>query len=302
MNNLILPDRDDFLGSNYVTKIGAFIYGKINNYDIYYNKNFPYFNSLYMKPIIDNSKEKIENQKYIDRGHAIRQNQAYPVIELYEDLISYFRENYKDKFYQILKEEAEKRKYELPWRDSSKIICIHLRLFDDRQHNGSDFRDYDGSGSAEYIRNLIESGTFNYNVNDMNIYCRQKGIKWGKLKHSDKQCAIDIRKLKKIIEDMRKNHPDKEIHVVTKLNKNRNNNRYLKLLKKENIKVHSNDDWDYDLWLMIHSEILVLSKSTYSLMAGYYHQGSEVHYPLWGTFASCGLYTKYDKSDWKYYI
>jgi len=303
MNNLILPDRDDLLGSNYVTKIGAFIYGKINNYDTYYNKNFPYFNSLYMKPIIDNSKEKIENQKYIDRGHAIRQNQAYPVIELQEDLISYFRENYKNYFYQILREEAEKRNYKLPWEDSSKIICIHIRLYDGHRHHGSDCQDYDGRGSGNYIKELIENNQLeNYSKDNMKKYARKNGFNWGKNPHPDRQVAIGIDKLEKMVIKFKRDYPDKEIHIVTKLIKHKNNLRYLKLFKKYNLKVHSNNDYDYDLWLLIHSEILVLSKSTYSLIAGYYHQGKEVNYPVWGVFASCGLYTKYDKSGWKYYI
>ena len=53
---------------------------------------------------------------------------------------------------------------------------------------------------------------------------------------------------------------------------------------------------------MIHSDILVLAKSTYSIMAGIYHQGSRVSYPYWGTNASLGLGSKYDKSGWIGYV
>ena len=53
---------------------------------------------------------------------------------------------------------------------------------------------------------------------------------------------------------------------------------------------------------MINSEILVLSKSTYSFIAGYYHQGNIVYYPYWGTAASLGLGSKFDKSNWIPYI
>jgi hypothetical protein len=299
--NYLLPNRDDFLGANYITKIGAFIYAKNRKYDVYYTKKFPFHESMYMKPIINESKEH-NKEKCIDDGNDHRLNQALAVIDLKQDLISYFRENYKDKFYQTLLEESNKRNYVVPWKDSTKIVCIHLRLYDDRGHNGSDYRDYDGSGSAEYIKNLIESGKFNYDMKEMNKFCKKKGISWGALKHSDKQCAIDIKKLEKLIKDMQEQYPDKEIHVITKLNKNSNNNCYIEFCKKNNITIHSNKDWDYDLWLMIHSEVLILSKSTYSLIAGYYHQGSRIIYPLWGTFAACGLYTKYDKSGWDYYI
>lgn len=303
MNNYILPDREDYLGSNYITKIGAYIYGKINNYNIYYNKNFPYFDSLYMKPITINSKEKLEKKEYITKGNQIRHNQIYPVIQLKQDLISYFNENYKENFYQILKVEAIKRNYILPWKDNSKIICIHIRLYDDHWHHGSDCQDYDGRGSGNYIKNLIENNQLcKYSKESMNNYAIKNGFKYGKNSHSDRQVAISIDKLEKIILKFKEQYPEKEIHIVTKLVNHENNRRYLNLFKKYNLKVHSNQDYDYDLWLLIHSDILVLSKSTYSLIAGYYHQGIKVHYPIWGTFVSTGLYTKYDKSNWEYYI
>jgi len=83
------------------------------------------------------------------------------------------------------------------------------------------------------------------------------------------------------------------------------NTRPLKDLTKEsvfNIIKHSNTDPDYDLWLLMHSNILVASKSTYSMIAVYFFKGSKVYYPLWGTAVSCGLYTKYDKTNYEYYI
>lgn len=303
MNNLILPDRDDFLGSNFVTKIGAFVYGMINNYDLYYTKNFPYSDSLYMKPIIQNSKEKEEKEKYINKGDMLRQNQSYPVIQLQQDLISYFRENYKEKFYQTLREEAEKRNYKLPWSDNSKIICIHIRLYDDHWHHGSDCQDYDGRGSGNYMKELIENNQLEkYSKDNMKSYARKNGFNWGNNPHPDRQVAIGIDKLERMIVNFREEYPDKEIHIVTKLVKHKNNQMYLKLFEKYNLEVHSNKDYDYDLWLLIHSDILVLSKSTYSLISGYYHQGFKVYYPVWGVFVSSGLYTKYDKSGWENYI
>lgn len=303
MKNILLPNRPDFLGANYVTKIGAFIYGKINNFKIYYTNKFPYHNSLYMKPLTDNSEEKKEGEIYIYRGEQCRENQAFPVIQLQQDLISYFREKYKESFYQILKEEAEKRNYKLPWNDSSKIICIHIRLHDDHGHHGSDCQDYDGRGSGNYMKELIENNQLEkYSKDNMKSYARKNGFNWSNNPHPDRQVAIGIDKLEKIILKFREEQPDKEIHIVTKLVNHRNNQRYLKLFKKYNLEVHSNKDYDYDLWLLIHSEILVLSKSTYSLISGYYHQGSKVYYPVWGTFVSSGLYTKYDESGWEHYI
>jgi hypothetical protein len=133
-------------------------------------------------------------------------------------------------------------------------------------------------------------------------YCKNNGFSWGNNPHPDRQVTIGTDKLEKLILDFKKKYPDKQIHIVTKLTKHHNNKRYLDIFNKYLLTVHSNKDYDYDLWLLINSDILVLSKSTYSLIAGYYHQGSKVYYPVWGTFVSTGLYTKYDKSNWEYYI
>lgn len=299
----LLPNREDFLGSNYITKIGSFINADINNYEIYYSKNFPYMDSLYMKPFLDNYSEYNDMEEIIKPENHIRQNQAYPVLQLQQDIISYFTVNYKEKFYQILKEEANKRGYVLPWKDNSKIICIHIRLYDDHWHHGSDCQDYDGRGSGNYMKELIENNKIDtFSKENMKKYALKHGFNWGKNSHPDRQVAIGIDKLEKMIIDFKKEYPDKKIHIVTKLVKHKNNKRYLDIFEKYNLTVHSNKDYDYDLWLLIHSEILVLSKSTYSLVAGYYHQGTKVHYPIWGVFVSTGLYTKYDKSNWKYYI
>lgn len=68
------------------------------------------------------------------------------------------------------------------------------------------------------------------------------------------------------------------------------------------IVTHSNKDPDLDLWLLVNSDILVLSKSNFGLIAGYYHQGSQVYYPLWGVGVANGLSSKYDKSGWIPYV
>jgi len=299
----LLPDRDDWLGANFVTKMGAFIYATINNYKVYHFRNFPYSTSIYMLPFIINSHE-LNNDKDIDNtDNDHRRNQAIPVIQLKQDLITYFNDNLKSEFYDIIKEKSKERNYSIPWSDNSNIICIHLRLNDDHQHEGANYADYDGSGSSDYVRELIENECFDkFNKNDMMEYCKSKGVNWGKLSHPDKQCTIDIEKFGLVITQLTTKYPNKKIHVVTKLSNNPNNKKYIDLCQKHDIIIHSNSDYDYDLWLLIHSDILVLSKSTYSLIAGYYHQGSRVIYPLWGTFASCGLSTKYDKTGWESYI
>jgi len=286
------------------------MYAKLLGLMPVYNSGFKYYESMYLVPIakyshgVGGSDEAdgtvVDYKENLGNDHRI--NQAIPVMRLKKDLISHFNESCKNDFYSIVANIAKSRGYKLPWSDCNNVICIHLRLHDDRFHEGSIYPDYDGSASSKYISDQIDSGSFKYDMEEMKRYCKDRGCEWGVLKHPDKQCTIDINKLDHIMVNLKKDYPDKEIHVVTKLSKHPCNQKYIDLCNKYNVRIHSNKDYDYDLWLLIHCDILVLSKSTYSLIAGYYHQGSKVIYPLWGTFASCGLSTKYDKSGWESYI
>tara|TARA_A100000164_G_C21909925_1_gene775093 strand:- start:1292 stop:2152 length:861 start_codon:yes stop_codon:yes gene_type:complete len=285
--SIILTDRADRLGSNWFVKIADFIYGKNINAEILYNSSIKFSSSMFTIPFLKLCKLNINNNEtkneIIQLNVGIRGHPAGTVIKIKQDLISYFKENYKDDFMKIIENIASKRNYRLPWENSNNIIAIHLRC-DDK----TELEDYDGSGTANYIKNLIETNTFNaYNRKTM------------KSKGRDEQVCIDEIKLEKLIKKFKNHHPNKEIHIIYC---GKPNDSIQNIIKKYNIITHSNKDADYDLWLLMNSNILVLSKSTYSILAGYFHKGSQVYYPLWGVFVSCGLYTKYDKSNWIKYI
>ena len=53
---------------------------------------------------------------------------------------------------------------------------------------------------------------------------------------------------------------------------------------------------DLDLWLMINSDVLVTSKSSFSLIAAFFHQGEKIFFEQWGHFICGGFKTKYDKT------
>lgn len=321
MLNILLPNRGDALGSNFVVKLGAFIYGKIKNMNIFYEQfskggewGTPAFrpDSMFMEPFYKFCNEKDKKLKYIDyhddgRGGNLRMQQAAPVVELKQDIISYFNKNHKEDFYKIIEGIAIKRNYQLPWKDNKKIICIHLRMGDNAWYDGTSMEDYDGRASGNYIKDLIEKDMIKlYSKQEMfkksHEYYRKNNIKIRNNSLPDRQCCISIKKLENFIIKFKKDFPDKEIHVVSLFTNCPKHRKYKQLCNRYKCKLHSNKDIDYDLWLLINSEILVLSKSTYSLIAGYYHQGNKVYYPVWGTFVSTGLYTKYDVSGWEYYI
>ena len=280
MNKIILKDRDDRYGSNTICKISNYILGIITNCEIYRYSKMKYKYNLFSSPFIEFC--KISNDKNITNIKiygGIRGNCAYPVTLIKKDLISYFNENLKEKFIKTIDKKFIENKYKLPWNNNNNIICIHIRIDDQ-----SNIKDYDGTKSSNYIKQLIENDKIsNYDKTKMG---------------RDIQCPIREDKLEKLLEELKLNYSDKEIHIIY----SGDIKRYNKIINKYNIILHSNKDIDYDLYLLINSDILILSKSFFSLIAGFYHKGSQVYAPIWGSFTSLGLNTKYDNSNWKYYI
>ena len=115
-NAIILTDRDDRLGSNFVVKLGDFINGRINNVAILRNKKMRYKDCVFMIPFIRNSNEisqelpSNDNDKGIiyselirSGGGGIRGSPATPVMQLEQDLISYFGvSGLKNEFYEMI--------------------------------------------------------------------------------------------------------------------------------------------------------------------------------------------------------
>ena len=132
--SILLTDRKDRLGSNFFVKIADFIYGKSLNAEILYNSSIHFPSSMFTIPFLKLGKLNINNETkndYITLSHGIRGHPAYTVIKIKQDLISYFKENYKDDFMKIIENIAIERNYRLPWENSNNIIAIHLRC-DDR--------------------------------------------------------------------------------------------------------------------------------------------------------------------------
>ena len=304
MNHIFLSQRKDGKGAHFIMNLPEFLLSKYLKINLNYQLNYKICTgdklekSMYFKPIFDNGiGQNIYQKSSIKYYDGCRGPAVYFCETSNQDVISYFNENFKKSFYDILLKEAKLKDFTLPWKNNKNIICINIRLEDIVKYNPitkalcsvNDRKDYDGQGSFNYIKKLIENKEFSkYNIADSN-------------KHSlDTQAPIDPNKLIALIEKFQKEYPDKEIYIVT----------YCKIIplwleeiiKKYKIHIFHKNNEDYDLWLMIHCDILVLAKSTYSIMGGIYHQGSQVYYPYWGTNASLGLGSKYDKSGWIGYV
>ena len=279
--SLSLKPRKDRFGSNYVNNLNIFLFGNFHNIKIYRPKGLKYKNELFMTPIRHFVETRNNVKDSIRVFGGIRGSSASLVCACKLDSITYFKNTFKSQFYEKIKNKINNSpKFDIPWGDK-KVIGIHLRI-DDR----FEVIDNDSSPSANYITNLIETDTFN-------LYNRSKMFSLSR----DKQSGINPNKLIKIIEELKDLYPNKEIHIIYKGNLS----KYIDIIKKYNIKTHSNNDFNVDLWYLIHTDILVLSKSNFALVSGFLHQGTQVYAPLWGIVASNGLNSKYDKSGWKYY-
>lgn len=200
---VILHDRADRRGSNFVVKLGAFIYGTASKADIYHNPQMPYGSSIFMKPFIKYSRpickgisrtKDIRNTPGYVGGVRGHQSSVIPLIR--EDLVSYFSKHLKKEFFQLVQSKAHKKKFKLPWKNNTKI---HLRL-DDQWAKP----DYDGSGSANYITDLINNDVFHQ-------YKRKKLLSLGQ----DHQVCIDPTKLANMVKKLKAEHPNKEVMQFT---------------------------------------------------------------------------------------
>tara|TARA_Y100000768_G_C23986015_1_gene688865 strand:- start:3330 stop:4247 length:918 start_codon:yes stop_codon:yes gene_type:complete len=292
-----ISQRRDRQGSQCCNVLADFIYIMSKGYiPLLYNSNCEsiYLNALFKlisesikKDYKEIDKSKLEKIKRLPRHIGIRQNNMNAVIEVKQDLNSFFKKKYESKYFKYLEPLLLESDFDfnLPWNDNTKIICIHLRI--DDVHNK---KDYDGNGSADYINSLIHE-------NYPHLYKRNVMLNEG----LDNQAPIQPEKLKQLLYQIIKKYPKHEIHVVYKSYENVVPNKYnsifseLKKVFKKVIKLHSNNS-DYDTWLLINSDILVMSKSYFSIFASYLHKGTKIYAPIWGSGVANGIKSIYNKS------
>ena len=286
-----IEKRKDRQGSQCCNILAEYIYIMSKGYiPLLYKSNCKsvYLTALY-NLISESAAVSATEMRPVERSskHAgIRSNNMYTVIEVKQDLNSFFNDNYESKYLNHLEPLLSGKGFNLPWSDNSKIICVHLRI--DDVHN---IKDYDGNGSGNYINSLI-------NDNNPKSYMRTRMLKKG----LDKQSPIEPEKLKQLLLQIIEKYSTHEIHIVYKSSEKVLPNRYnsvfseLKTLFNREIKLHSNNS-DYDTWLLINSDILVMSKSFFSIFASYLHKGTKIYAPIWGCGVANGIKSIYNKSN-----
>ncbi len=274
---ITLNSRDDRLGSNFIHNLSQILLAKINNSEIYRIHNLKYRNELIYKPILKISKLRILPfpKDNLDSFTGIRGRIATVVIQSETDFITLFKRILKDEFFNVISKTNSKF-----FSSKNRYICIHIR-----NEDSSKIEDYDGNPTYDYIKNLLENKNFE-------LYDRKKMLSLGE----DRQAPIGTKKLDNLIIDLcNKYQIGSKIKIISSgiLSK-----ELIEIINKHDIELITSGEVLQDLRFMINSEVLVLSKSFFSLIAGLLHQGKVVHYPKWGSFAALGLGSKYDKSNW----
>lgn len=303
--SIYLYSRGDRLGSHLIQYLSIIIYAFYNNLYIVYdpkkvNYNNPeyeyegtkYKESFFVKAIlnwIDNHNKKFHNKNYLEEYKnfsameyclnfeiPFKGNEYFYSCDLliittqvlyniHTDLISYF----KKYIYKSMQQEIDKvmpQNYNLPY-NQKKSILVHLRLGDVK-----DRPDYDGTFCSNHYKNRIDND--NQNI---------QGI--ATLGYCNMQTPLAKSKIDLAINQAKEKYPEHEVIIVTQPGDYKIDYPYRCIC--------SNDE-NYDLFLLCNADVLIMSRSTFSLSSVFLGKSREIWCPLWGHFVTTGLNTKYD--------
>jgi hypothetical protein len=308
MVSIYLYSRGDRLGGHLLQYMSIIIYAFYHNlYIVYDYDTLKFTNSIFVRAILayinnHNKKcniivkdsEKYKNmyiQKYwLDFEKRFDPNDFFysedlliittqVVYSIKSDIISYYKKYISHNMYRYL-EEAKSyndtyQRYIIPF-DKNKTILIHLRLEDVR-----DREDYDGSICSNYYKNRID-----------NNYENIQGIT-NNVGYSNRQTPLAREKIELAISQAKTKYPEHEVIIITAPGDYEIDYPY---------RCIRSDDESYDLFLLCNADVLILSRSTFSLMSTFFGKAREIWSPLWGHFVCTGLYTKYDNSKFNYFF
>jgi hypothetical protein len=312
IDSIYLYSRGDRLGSHILHFLSIMIYAYYNNlYIVYepekvnYNNDYEYEGTIYKQSLfikailnwIDNHNKKFPQKNYLDQYKNLNvmeyllnfetkfdPNSFFYTCDLLimttqvlynirTDLISYFTKYIRKSMRECIQNNIPKH-YVLPY-NPSKTILVHLRLGDVK-----DRHDYDGSLCSNYYKNRIDN-------NNENI----QGI--ATLGYCNMQTPLHRHKVDLAIMEAKRKYPEHEVIIVTAPGNYDINYPY---------RCIRSDDENYDLFLLCNADVLILSRSTFSLSAAFLGIAREIWCPLWGHFVCTGLYTKYDNSKFNYFF
>lgn len=311
-DSIYLYSRGDRLGSHVLQYLSIMIYAYYNNLYIVYERekvnyisDYEYEGTTYKKSCIveailmwiDDYNKKFPMKNYAEKyknltraeyllnfeinfdPNAFFYSQDLLIITtqvLYNiktDLISYFKKHMHKKMRQFIQSAIPKH-YIVPF-NPRKTILVHLRLGDVK-----DRADYDGSICSNYYKSRIDSDN-----------PQIQGI--ATLGYCNMQTPLSKNKVDNAIAQAKEKHPHHEVLIITQPGDYTIDYPY---------KCIQSDDESYDMFLLCNADVLILSRSTFSLSAAFLGMANEVWSPLWGHFVCTGLGTKYDNSRFNYYV
>jgi hypothetical protein len=275
-----LRDRRDRLGSqitNYVAQIAIAInhkaYIQYDRATLWYNESlfvtalFDYID-IYNKTLpVEDLTHEYEHPAVRNPDWCYTMSQAVQMIQ--QDLVSFVHN------YTSIRSIFQPPNYVLPF-DPKRTILVHLRLDDVANR-----QDYNGHRCANFYRERLHNGIDCLDTDAHSIV----GYEY------NRQAPISNEKLQRQIDMAKATYP---FHTV-------------KLLSSPNAQSQlpyellSHPNPDYDLYLLSVCDVVILSRSTFSISALLFGNHTAAYVPIWGHFVCCGLDTRYDKKRYHYF-
>jgi hypothetical protein len=203
-------------------------------------------------------------------------SKVLPVINT--DYFTYFKENMYSFMRERLVAKSAAKGYVLPF-DPAKSILVHLRLNDCRSRP-----DYDGRICFDHFVRVINRGHI-ATMDTQNQLNRLFPI-------NNQQAPLSTEKMQQQIDAVVSKYPDREVILVTNPGEDTSALPY-RCIQSQNP--------SFDMFLLCNSEVLILSRSTFSLCSVFFGIAKDVYLPKWGHLPCFGLGTKYDKTNFNYF-
>jgi hypothetical protein len=262
-----LIDTGDRLGGLLSTHISGILYAHFHNIPILYDPS-RYDNSVFMKSlyswISNHNKTAIERDVELVSERDWYRTMIHTLKAIECDYISYFHLHLYRDIGPTLGLYADTMNYRAPF-NPEKTILVHLRLNDVRS-----LPDYDGAICGDQFINSINAGRYD----DCMVVC------------PNRQAPLSIEKLNRVIRSATSEFPDHEVILLTSPGES------IQLPYR----VISNQDESLDMYLLCSASVVILSRSTFSLVTLMFGNAARVYAPRWCHSACLGLGTKYDNT------
>lgn len=285
--------RGDRYGAIIFNIISQIVYAHYNGIQIMYNgqnpnTQCPHWDKTHiwfvLKSIIEFNNDNCKSNSVIDtNAYSFHTNVAWmtSVKHIRQDIVSYFRQHFFSYFYYNLSIKFD-NVYKYPWKNSSKVICIHLRL-EDVTH----LPDYNGKLISQFWNDTINDESFDFDINrsKFNKYLKEHNYPtYTRIG----QAPLSDSKIEMVISFCKRKYPDHEIHIITApVSRN---------VVKLPYNICKNETLEHDIWCMMNADVLIGSRSTLSMLAMIGFKGKHIFYPLWNAGSWAGLSTKFDKN------